>query len=489
MESLLEEQRHHLEERERLEKAYCDEGLADHKTHKAKLNSEHKCREYIERYINLSKKIHDILDDPEGKLDYEKNRMRSAHPFVEFYKDFKDLKDYYKVNTDEVGPSLTVEFQKAYEEIGNEADMIDFTDEEGYGKFLDLTNLLLSYLNLKDVKKIEYLEYVSSFDNFEKISEITKKSGTYRKYLIDLHDYLYNFVKKSKPLVNIDVKLKESDKKLINELKKNSSSMFQNSGLLNLDEFNSLEELETLGLNRLKEALLALNLKCGGTLKERAERLWATKGKTKDEITSNKKLVKHDDSNSEKKEIFVKQMEKKIKLMTSILKEVIEATKENIQRKQARGFVEEEEDAVDDAAVEEALEEAENDDGVPYNPKNLPLGWDGKPIPYWLYKLHGLNIPYSCEICGNQVYKGPKNFQKHFTEWRHSHGLRCLGIQNSAHFVNITKAEDAKLLWEKLQIQQDSSKWSAEIEEEYEDNLGNVINKKTYEDLKRQRLL
>jgi SF3a60/Prp9 C-terminal len=25
-----------------------------------------------------------------------------------------------------------------------------------------------------------------------------------------------------------------------------------------------------------------------------------------------------------------------------------------------------------------------------YNPLNLPMGWDGKPIPYWLYKLHGL---------------------------------------------------------------------------------------------------
>uniref|UniRef100_A0A0N5BW91 Matrin-type domain-containing protein n=1 Tax=Strongyloides papillosus TaxID=174720 RepID=A0A0N5BW91_STREA len=489
MESLLEQQRHHLEERERLEKAYCDEGLADHKTHKAKLNSEHKCRKYIERYINLSKQIHDILDDPEGKLDCEKNRMRSTHPFVEFYKDYKDLKDYYKVNTDEVGPSLTVEFQKAYEEIGNEGDMIDFTDEEGYGKFLDLTNLLLLYLNLKDVKKIEYLEYVSNFDNFEKISDLTKKSGSYRKYLIELHDYLYNFIKKAKPLINIDARLEESDKKVVSEIKKNSSSICQQSGLLNLDEFNSLEELEALGLNRLKEALISLNLKCGGTLRERAERLWVIKGKTKDEIASDKKLLKHSDTNNEKKEIFTKQMERKIKLMSSILKEPIEATKENIQRKQARGFVEEEEDMVDDAAVEEALEEAENDDGVPYNPKNLPLGWDGKPIPYWLYKLHGLNIPYSCEICGNQVYKGPKNFQKHFTEWRHSHGLRCLGIQNSAHFVNITKAEDAKLLWEKLQIQQDSSKWNAEIEEEYEDNLGNVINKKTYEDLKRQRLL
>jgi len=31
-----------------------------------------------------------------------------------------------------------------------------------------------------------------------------------------------------------------------------------------------------------------------------------------------------------------------------------------------------------------------------YNPKNLPLGWDGKPIPYWLYKLHGLGIEYKC---------------------------------------------------------------------------------------------
>lgn len=50
------------------------------------------------------------------------------------------------------------------------------------------------------------------------------------------------------------------------------------------------------------------------------------------------------------------------------------------------------------------------------NLKNLfSFSWDGKPIPYWLYKLHGLNLSFSCEICGNQNYKGPKAFQKHFT--------------------------------------------------------------------------
>lgn len=66
-----------------------------------------------------------------------------------------------------------------------------------------------------------------------------------------------------------------------------------------------------------------------------------------------------------------------------------------------------------------------------------------QPIPYWLYKLHGLNISYTCEICGNYTYKGPKAFQRHFAEWRHAHGMRCLGIPNTAHFANVTQIEDA----------------------------------------------
>lgn len=34
--------------------------------------------------------------------------------------------------------------------------------------------------------------------------------------------------------------------------------------------------------------------------------------------------------------------------------------------------------------------ESEDDEQQIYNPLKLPMGWDGKPIPYWLYKLHGL---------------------------------------------------------------------------------------------------
>lgn len=96
--------------------------------------------------------------------------------------------------------------------------------------------------------------------------------------------------------------------------------------------------------------------------------------------------------------------------MAAILSEEKEATRENVERKQARGASEN----VEEEEGEPEISDDEEDDGVPYNPKNLPLGWDGKPIPYWLYKLHGLNISYPCEICGGQVYKGPKAFQRHF---------------------------------------------------------------------------
>jgi Replication stress response SDE2 C-terminal/Silencing defective 2 N-terminal ubiquitin domain/SPRY domain len=47
---------------------------------------------------------------------------------------------------------------------------------------------------------------------------------------------------------------------------------------LNLDGFASSQELEGLGLDRLKSALMAAGLKCGGTLQERADRLFSIKG-------------------------------------------------------------------------------------------------------------------------------------------------------------------------------------------------------------------
>lgn len=144
---------------------------------------------------------------------------------------------------------------------------------------------------------------------------------------------------------------------------------------------------------------------------------------------------------------------------------------------------------VEEEEQQESSEEEPADAGKIYNPLKLPLGWDGKPIPYWLYKLHGLGVEYPCEICGGFVYMGRKAFERHFQEWRHAYGMRCLGIPNTRHFQEITLIQDAFALWEKLKLNNRMETQARDQAEEFEDGYGNVYNRKTFEDLKRQGLL
>lgn len=44
-------------------------------------------------------------------------------------------------------------------------------------------------------------------------------------------------------------------------------------------------------------------------------------------------------------------------------------------------------------------------------------------------------------------------------------------------------------VWEKIKHQKENERFVAENDEEFEDSQGNVVNRKTYEDLKRQGLL
>ena len=53
----------------------------------------------------------------------------------------------------------------------------------------------------------------------------------------------------------------------------------KSSRKFNLADFNSAEDLVLLGLEHLKSALTDRGLKCGGSLSERAARLWSVKGK------------------------------------------------------------------------------------------------------------------------------------------------------------------------------------------------------------------
>ncbi|MFH4979153.1 hypothetical protein AB6A40_005862 [Gnathostoma spinigerum] len=499
MESILETQRRLHEERDRLVDAMTKEFLHERKSHKEKINGDHRVKDLVDRYHAATRKLRVAYEDDDKSREAELRAIAGPNEFAEFYSRLKSLKDAHRRNPDEVVTPLSLEFQKMNEAIEDielaEKDIIEFSDEEAYGRFLDMHSIFEKYLNVKGVKRLDYITYLGQFDRFADIPMSSKKTGSYRDYLTSLKEYLVHFLKRIRPLYDIEEEFAkintEFDKKwnegtVVGWGRDQHGALAHSGAFLDLSSFESATDLESLGLDRLKSALVALGLKCGGTLKERAERLFATKGRKLSDLELSV-LAKKNDVNSKeaKKHYETAKLETEIVKLASTLVEERDATKENVERKQARGFGEnvEEEDGIME------LSDDDEDDSVPYNPKNLPLGWDGKPIPYWLYKLHGLNISYPCEICGGQIYKGPKAFQRHFNEWRHSHGMRCLGIPNTAHFANITKISDAVELWGKIRLQKEAQKWNPEHDEEFEDSAGNVVNKRTYDDLKRQGLL
>ncbi|MBA0618640.1 hypothetical protein Godav_027953, partial [Gossypium davidsonii] len=243
-------------------------------------------------------------------------------------------------------------------------------------------------------------------------------------------------------------------------------------------------------------ALASLGLKTGGTVQQRAERLFLTKHTPLEKLDKkhfakgshgpqqNGSTAVSQDINSLK---HIALMEAKMKKLSDLLSKTIEQTKENVVKKQALTYEEMEQECKEEETQVDT--ESDDEDQQIYNPLKLPMGWDGKPIPYWLYKLHGLGQEFKCEICGNYSYWGRRAFERHFKEWRHQHGMRCLGIPNTKNFNEITNIQEAQELWEKIRERQGVNKWRPDLEEEYEDKEGNIYNKKTYTDLQRQGLI
>ncbi|XP_064137827.1 splicing factor 3A subunit 3 isoform X4 [Loxodonta africana] len=479
METILEQQRRYHEERERLMDVMAKEMLTKKSTLRDQINSDHRTRamedgcppaaepeapelllltflsgerflfitrkvmpsvslgcaknseedsvtQTQKRYMEVSGNLRDLYDDKDGLRKEELNAISGPNEFAEFYNRLKQIKEFHRKHPNEICVPMSVEFEellKARENPSEEAqNLVEFTDEEGYGRYLDLHDCYLKYINLKASEKLDYITYLSIFDQLFDIPK-ERKNAEYKRYLEMLLEYLQDYTDRVKPLQDQNElfgKIQtEFEKKWENGTfpgwpKETSSALTHAGAHLDLSAFSSWEELASLGLDRLKSALLALGLKCGGTLEERAQRLFSTKGKSLESLDTSL-FAKNPKSKGTKRDTErnkdIAFLEAQIYEYVEILGEQRHLTHENVQRKQARTGEEREEEE------EEQISESESEDEeneIIYNPKNLPLGWDGKPIPYWLYKLHGLNINYNCEICGNYTYRGPKAFQRHF---------------------------------------------------------------------------
>jgi len=303
---------------------------------------------------------------------------------------------------------------------------------------------------------------------------------------------------------------------------------------IDLSKYSTSDELESgVSGDELKSELARLGMKCGGTVSARATRLFLTKDTPLDKLPAKvfakkkgggPKKAKTDASTRDiaavtgstssnggsesiaDRRVDIAKQEAIVSSLLDQLRPTLEGTRRRIERRTTQTENERDqelEEEINGATMDDADQrvgekggggngsddEEDEEDAPIYNPKNVPLGWDGKPIPYWLFKLHGLNHFYPCEICGNESYRGRRNFEKHFTESRHSYGMRCLSIPNTKHFHGVTKIADAQELWGRLRKELEGNQFDVDQEEEYEDSHGNVLNRAQYEDLARQGLL
>lgn len=123
------------------------------------------------------------------------------------------------------------------------------------------------------------------------------------------------------------------------------------------------------------------------------------------------------------------------------------------------------------------------------NPLNIPLGLDGRPIPFWLYKLKGLKYEFDCEICKSK-FKGRGTFIKHFKDENHINGLRELGVERDFHdFRDLSKVEEVTTLLATIKAKTRNEAQFLDDSLQVEDDQGNAMSKKVYDQLSKQGLL
>jgi splicing factor 3A subunit 3 len=474
---------------------------------KDRLNRDHQIAGFLTRIQEQSQRLIDIYKDTEGIRLKELQSLSTGDPFDEFYKQLEDVKDFHRRYPNEPVENLERAYKRRHpgegETLVTETDNM-FTGEESNGRFLDLTTLHEDYLNLPGVKRLTYLQYLDSFDAFEPprmpVKRQNKLSDTYLRYVADLSGYLESFVRRTKPLEDLP--------KLFAGIDREFESAFESGTLQGWTREGAPSK--TAGPRTEGDGLWCPDCEKG----------FSNENVYKSHLLGKKHIRNAEKKSSEKgangttstdgdrhsvthlKERAVASHEFRIRALANVLDNERSNTRVNVERKQGMTERERQQEldalfAEDDAAAAAAgRRDSESDsDGEEkiYNPLKLPLAWDGKPIPYWLYKLHGLGVEFSCEICGNFVYMGRRAFDKHFSEARHVYGLKCLGITGAGAgaglFREITGIEDALRLWDKIKRERKDKEAKDDSVVQMEDGEGNVMPERIYLDLQKQGIL
>lgn len=487
---------------------------AYHSQIKTRLIRDHEVANLLSRIEDQSKRGLKIYNDEQDARTQEIQQIGTGDPFEEFYKQLDNVKQFHKKYPQAPVENLERIYKNEFNDQRFSGD-IDamFTGEEGYGRFFDLTLLHEEYLNLpgvKGVKRITYLQYLDIFDIFTPpkcpIKRQDKITDEFFAYVGSLAQYLESFMRRIKPLENLDRLFAQFDKDFETAWEEGTIPGWEKNTTQPAPSLSSAPQTQGTGegiwcADCEKDFKNDNVYKAHLTGKKHIKA--ASAKKTSTTPSTNGNTTTHIPSAQTLKEKAVAAREHRIQHLAAAMQTERSDTRVNVERKAGMTDRERqqelaamyEEDALlaeiaNNGKIPDDFEEDDEEGGEKlYNPLKLPLAWDGKPIPFWLYKLHGLGVEFGCEICGNYVYMGRRAFEKHFTEGRHVYGLKCLGITQTGMFREITKIDEAERLWEKIQRDKREKVEKGEGVVEMEDGEGNVMPLRVWQDLEKQGLL
>ncbi len=86
----------------------------------------------------------------------EINSLAGPDEFGEFYRRLKNMKDFHRRHMNEIEPPMSMEFLKLDRQRVQPPEylqtLVDFSDEEGYGKYLDMHELHDTFINIRHME-------------------------------------------------------------------------------------------------------------------------------------------------------------------------------------------------------------------------------------------------------------------------------------------------------------------------------------------------
>lgn len=446
-----------------------------------------------------------LYRDASGLRSKEVQQIGSGDPFEEFYKQVNEIKEHHARYPNEQAEISELRYRP---HKGTDGDplpsLVDsmFSGEEAFGRYFDLHACHEEYINLPNVKRLAYLQYLQIFDNFEPgyggVKRAEKLTDQYFKYVGEVAGYLESFMRRTRPLENVDRVLASFDKEFAVAWDKDEVEGWKDESAVATSDGGerALSSPDAVWCEACEKEFKNENV-YKGHLNGR-KHVKAAEALAERQQGSDNAAASGGKSSAQRfKERAVAEREHRVKRLASAMSTEREDTRVNVERRQGMTERERQQELDNLMSMSEQPQQVQetgdgdDEDGEEriYNPLKLPLAWDGKPIPFWLYRLHGLGVEFPCEICGNFVYMGRRAFEKHFNEARHIYGLKRLGINDTHLFRDITNINEALKLWDKRQRDKKKDKVDEGSIVQMEDAEGNVMPEKVYYDLQKQGLL